>query len=85
MRGDLIALGGGLNEHEQPERLLYALPHVIQWLDGTLPSLLPFYPETELTPLEQVDDLLHDFVSGADLAYYERSHQMTPLESGVWS
>jgi hypothetical protein len=86
-RGDLIALGGGLNDDEQPERLLYAFPHVIEWLDKTLPSIrsdFAAFVEQDLSPLEQVDALLHDFVSGADFAYYERSHAMTLLRFGVW-
>jgi hypothetical protein len=82
--GDLIALGGGLNDDEQPERLIYAFPHVVNWLDEVLPALKSFYSETDLTPIEQMDILLHDFVSGADFSYYERSHSMTPLDRGVW-
>jgi hypothetical protein len=86
-RSELIKLGGGLSEHEQPERLLYAFPHIIQWLDKTLPSLpsdFKHFMEEDLSPLEQVDVLFHDFVSGNDMSYYERSHSMTPTALGVW-
>lgn len=83
-RGDLKRLGGGLDEHEQPERLLYAFPHVVEWFDTELPGLDPELGDGRQSPIEQVDDLLHDYVSGADFAYYERSHSMHPSEHGVW-
>jgi hypothetical protein len=35
-------------------------------------------------PLDQVDTLLYDFVSGEDFAYYERSHSMEPSPLGIW-
>lgn len=80
----LIALGGGLDAHEQPERLLYAFPHVVRWLDEVLPYLEPDFHEGKQDPLEQADDLFHDFVSGADFSYYEKSHSMHPTDPGVW-
>ncbi len=83
-REELVQIGGGLDAREQPLRRLYALPHVVQWLEGVLPTLQAFSPTAILTPLEQLDDLFHDFVSGADFSYYERSHSMTPINSGIW-
>ncbi len=82
--GQLVQLGGGLNWNEQPDRLLYALPHVIEWLDKTLPELEPELGDGIQSPIEQVDDLFHDFVSGADLSFYERSHSMMPIDPGIW-
>ncbi|MBE1506706.1 hypothetical protein [Rhizobium viscosum] len=80
----LVSIGGGLDAHEQPERLLCAFPHVIDWLENTLPSLDPDFHEGKQDPMEQADDLFHDFVSGADFSYYEKSHSMLPTEPGVW-
>lgn len=82
--GQLVKLGGGLGGHEMPERLLYAFPHVVEWLDQTLPDLGSELGDGKQSPLEQVDDLFYDFVSGFDLSYYERSHSMLPDELGVW-
>lgn len=82
--GQLVKLGGGLDEHEQPERLLYAFPQVVEWLDQTLPSLEAELGDGRQSPIEQIDELFYDFVSGADLAYYERSHSMIPVDLGVW-
>lgn len=82
--GDLIKIGGGLDADEQPERLLFAFPHVIEWLDTVLPDLEPAFHEGKLDPIDQADDLMHDFVSGADFSFYEKSHSMEPREPGVW-
>jgi hypothetical protein len=82
--GQLVRIGGGLDDREQPCRLLYAFPHVVEWLKSDLPNKLAFYPKTELTPLEQVDEFFHDFVSGEDMAYYHKCHFMTPLSEGIW-
>lgn len=80
----LVKLGGGLDYHEQPERRLYAFPHVIDWLDAVLPTVVSELGDGSQTPEEQIDDLLYMFVSGADMSFYERSHSMTPSEHGVW-
>lgn len=82
--GLLTRLGGGLAGDEQPCRLLAAFPHAVKWLDDTLPRLEPLLDEGRQSPLEQVDDLLHDFVSGADMSFYKRSHSMDPHDKGIW-
>lgn len=65
-------------------RLLYAFPHVVHWLANDLEGLSPDLSGGRQSPLEQVDDLLHAFVSGADLSYYQRAHFMKPWDDGVW-
>jgi len=82
--GNLVHLGGGLEDDEQPNRLLYALPHVITWLDETLPGLEADFHEGKQDPLEQLDDLFYSFVRGEDFSFWERSHSMRPTEPGVW-
>ena len=83
-RQALFRLGGGLEPGEQPMRLLFAFPHVVDWLANVMGDLPPDLSGGRQSPLEQVDDLLHDFVSGADLSYYRRTHSMEPWEEGVW-
>jgi hypothetical protein len=82
--GILTPIGGGLDAHEQPERLIYAFQDVIDWLENTLPSIEPDFHEGKQDPIEQLDDLFHDFISGADFAYYEKSHSMLPTDPGIW-
>lgn len=88
---ELIQLGGGLEDWEHPVREMYAFPHVIEWLENVLPRLKPEMAEArshELcgiqSPMEQVDDLIHDFISGGDMDVYERSHCMEPNGAWVW-
>jgi hypothetical protein len=83
-QGHLVQIDGGLAAHEEPLRLLYALPHVAAWLEKILPTIDPDLHPGRLTPLDQLDDLIHDYVVGADMAYYARSHSMEPHEHGVW-
>lgn len=83
-RGELVMVGGGLEPYEQPMRLLYASPKVIDWFEHVLPDLEPVIDEGRQSPLEQVHDLLHDYVVGADMSYWARSHSMTPEEQGFW-
>jgi hypothetical protein len=64
--------------------MLYLFPHVRDWMRDTLPDLEPFFDHGRLSPIEQVDALLHDFIVDEDLAYYERSHSMRPETPGVW-
>lgn len=80
----LVSLGGGLEGHEQPERLVYAFPHVVEWLENVLPDLESDFHESKQDPLEQADELLYDFVSGEDFSFYEKSHSMLPTDPGVW-
>ena len=79
----LVSIGGGLGPHEQPQRSLCAYPHVIKWLDETLPNLEPTMEEGTLSPLQQVDVLFHDFVAGEDFSYYRKAHLMDG-DDGVW-
>lgn len=84
VRHELVRLGGGLLSNEQAQGRLFAFPHVIEWFEAVLPDLDAELSGGRQTPLEQVDDLLHDFVVGTNLDYYERSHSMRPEDPGIW-
>lgn len=83
-RRELVRLGGGLLPSEQVQGRLFAFPHVIDWFDSVLPDLAQELGDGRQTPLEQVDDLLHDFVAGTNLDFWERSHSMRPEDPGIW-
>jgi hypothetical protein len=83
-RQELVRLGGGLLPNEQVQGRLYAFPHVIDWFENVLPVLQSELGDGRQDPLEQVDDLVHDFVAGTNLDYWERSHSMRPEVPGVW-
>ena len=66
---------------------MYGFPNVVNWLVNDLESVTTLCSEPaegRQTPLEQVDFLFHEFISGADLSYYKRSHFMEPSSGGVW-
>lgn len=83
-RNQLVSIGGGLEPGEQPLRLLYASHDAVDWLERVLPALDPVLDEGFQSPIEQVDDLFHDYVSGADMSFYARSHSMHPTGEGIW-
>ncbi|MDX8534303.1 hypothetical protein RFM41_24575 [Mesorhizobium sp. VK25A] len=82
--GLLVKIDGGLDDAEQPERRLFAYPHVIDWFENVLPGAAADMGDGSQTPIQQLDDLLHLYVSGADLSFFERSHSMQPDDRGVW-
>lgn len=83
-RQELVRLGGGLLPSEQVQGRLFAFPHVIDWLESVLPQLDAELSDGRQSPLEQIDDLFHDFVTGTNLDYWERTHSMRPEQPGVW-
>ncbi|MFV0800590.1 hypothetical protein [Brucella anthropi] len=83
-QGHLAQLDGGLDDDELPERIIYACPQVVQWIDTVLPNIEPFLDESRASPMQQLDHLLYEFISGAELSTYKKAHAMTPLETGVW-
>lgn len=80
----VVRLGGGLLPKEQVEGRIFAFPHVVEWFENELPKLDAAVPDGLQTATEELDDLLHDFVTGQNLDYYARSHSMNPTEPGVW-
>ena len=87
--GALVAIDPWLGPREQPWRRIFATPNVIDWLDNQLPSLEPVMADPLMTggrmdPVEQIDHLFHEFVSGKDLSYYQACHIMSPATRGIW-
>lgn len=83
-RQNLMKIEIELDHHQMPERLLYGVPSVIQWLNNTLPVLGADFHHGKLSPSEQLFIFLEDFITGADFAHYERAHFMTPSDPAIW-
>lgn len=83
--GQLVKIDGGLDAHEQEQRLLYAMPRAVAWLENELDDLEAdgFYDNAP-TPNQQADDLFYSFVSGEDMDSEWPPHVMLPSERGVW-
>lgn len=83
--GKLEKINGGLDAHEQEQRLLYAMLRAVDWIETNLDVVEAdgFY-DNAATPLQQADDLFYSFVSGEDMASDWPPHVMRPSVNGVW-
>lgn len=83
--GLIVRLEIELEIQEQPWRCLYATPDFIRWLDEELENLETRVIGGDLEPLEQVDDLFHQFVAGEDFATDRRFRKLSSdPEHFVW-
>lgn len=82
--GIIVLIEVELDPDEQPQRLIYALPSVIEWMENELPGLeTDGYIEGALRPKEQAAVLFYDVISGKDpLTMAPRC--MMPNKHGVW-
>lgn len=82
--GDLVQINVDLGK-AQPMRCLYGTPKFICWLSNDLPKLSHNQAYGEKDPLEQVDDLFHQFIIGANFSDNRRfkSLNSTP-QYWVW-
>jgi hypothetical protein len=72
-----------LGPREQPERLIYGTASFINWLDNVLQTLETTVA-APITPLEQVDDLLHRFEIGEPMDDERLVKPLYPHSRGVW-
>lgn len=81
--GKLISIDAQLENGTLPERYMYALPHVTEWIKETIYTLNSEYP-IEMTPLEQLDDILELFCSGKAIHNPRRFHVLHPNDECIW-
>ena len=80
--GRILRHDGGLDDDEQPERILYLAPG-LEWF--TEQVLAPIRRRgRNLTPYEQVAQTFYEFVVGNVLPYGHRLHKLDPLASHIW-
>ena len=73
-----------LEPGEQPERLVYCHPRVVNWLETVLPTLqTDGYIAGALTPSEQAETLLYQFIAGRSLSAMPPK-SMRPETAGIW-
>lgn len=74
-----------LEEYEQPWRSLYATSDFIEWLDGDLPEIEHEELHADLSPLEQVFAVFHEYVSGQAFSSDRRFKKLSfSPEQFVW-
>jgi hypothetical protein len=66
-----------------PERLFYASDRLRKWLNESLPAMASDW-DLEITPIEQVGDLIDVFCGGNELAVETMFKCLNPHENGVW-
>ena len=73
-----------LDDHELPGRIAYFAPEFDDWLYATLCPLAALRG-AHLTPFEQAEQLLYEFVVGRPMAYDVHYKKLEPLTKHVWS
>lgn len=81
--GELVALRVPLERNEFPDRQIYALPRVRKWLEDQLPGQ-PSDRFVEIEPEGQLEDLLHQFITGGQLCIGQTYKSMHHHGDGVW-
>ena|ERR1700731_3781103 len=72
-----------LDDHELPERIAYFAPDFDGWLDTVLRPMQA-QRGRDLTPFEQAEQILYEFVIGRPMAYSVDYRKLEPLTVHVW-
>ena len=75
--GRLVRIEIELDGRAQPWRCLYGTPDFIEWLDRVLPNMKTTVVGGEIEPLEQVDAIFHEYVSGEHMDADRRFKKLT--------
>lgn len=81
--GSLIKHEAELESGEMPDRFVYHDPALGSWLEDTLPSL-PRDRSRNLTPAQQVDLILYEFVTRKPMMYGQDDRKLDPVHAHVW-
>ncbi len=73
-----------LDGRELPIRAIYGFPHVVRWIEDTLPRHEPELSHGRQDLEEQLDFLLHEYICGANIAHYGRAHIMEPRTPSIY-
>jgi len=81
--GPLRWIDPQLEPHEQEWRRIYGAGRFVEWFEQQLPSLTSDW-KVEDSPLEQFDQLLETYCSGATLTFQHRFKCLYPRDKCVW-
>jgi hypothetical protein len=82
--GNLVPLDPGLEAHELPVRRLFGTPAFVEWLDSGLPNI-PLDPiHADLSAMEQVAALFHNYLMGENFSNDRRFKKLNPAQHHVW-
>lgn len=75
--GNLVRIQVPLELHLQPWRSIYGTPDFIVWLDQQLPNIASTILGYEIEPIEQVDAVFHEYISGARMNFDRRFKKLS--------
>jgi hypothetical protein len=81
--GALIRHLPDLRPTELSERAVYFSPGFDQWISGSL-ALVSRIGGRQLSPFEQTEQILYDYVIGRPMAYGVHHKKLEPLTQHVW-
>jgi hypothetical protein len=81
--GALVRYESYLEEGENPHRYVYMSHEAANWVQLTLPNELRDYSK-DLSPQEQVEQLLYHFITGGVVAYGSGFHPLDPVNKFTW-
>lgn len=82
-KGFLFRYGPQLGSKELEQRLVYITKTARSWMEHSLLALNPTWT-TEISPDEQVYDLLAEFCAGGPLKYDHQFKVLSPRGEGIW-
>ncbi|WP_306046100.1 hypothetical protein [Nioella sp. MMSF_3534] len=83
--GELVQLEVPLAAHELPMRRLFAIPSFVRWLEESLGDIEHDDLYSDQTPLEQVDSLFFEYISGAVFSTDRRFKKLSSTpDHGIW-
>lgn len=80
----LVRIEVELEGRELPWRHLVGTPRFIKWLADVLPELQSSSIGCEITPLEQIDALFAEFITGRPLNHGRQFSCLRPADRAVW-
>ena len=78
-----MKLDASLDWDEQEHRLIYASNRLVARIQNELPQMDSVW-KIELSPIEQLDGIVHAFCAGLPLTYGHHFKPLNPIRNGVW-
>jgi hypothetical protein len=82
--GGLIDIKVPLERGELPHRLVYGYPDFRDWLENEVPKMTCGRLNADEPPCIQVDNRLHQWISGKRIVYSTHFKDLSPLKDEVW-
>ena len=82
--GPVTSLTVPLRKGQLPQRSIYGLPEFMEGLTNDLPTWVCGRLKANQTPQEQMDGILHTWISGQTIRYSRMLQDLMPVTDEVW-